>query len=109
MLFELSGLCGLFCLLLCDACLLLSGALCGRATGPDFPSLALHKGELQRHAMMLEPGVSEISFGLQVGESVIGSLIGPRRMEGEKHSLITEVSVSDFCHEYHKHASPFLQ
>ena len=71
--------------------------------------MALHKGVLQRHAIMLAPGVSEISFGLQVSDNVSGSLIGPRRMEGEKHSRITDVSVSDFCHEYQRQASPCLQ
>jgi hypothetical protein len=31
------------------------------------------------------------------------------RMEGEKHSRIVEISLSDFCHEYHRQASPALQ
>ena len=53
--------------------------------------------------MMEEPGVSEISLGLHVSESVSGSVMGPSRIEGEKHSRITDVSVGDFCHEYLKH------
>ena len=64
------------------------GATLGKATGPDPPLFALHRGVLQRQAMILEPGVSEISFGEQVSANVNGSLIGPKRMEGEKHSLI---------------------
>ena len=58
---------------------------------------------------MLDPGVSDMSLGTQFSDNVSGLLIGPRRMVGEKHSLITDVSVSDFCHEYHRQASPFLQ
>lgn len=58
---------------------------------------------------MLDPAVSEMSLGSQVSDKVRGLLMGPRRMEGEKHSLISEVSVGDFCQEYHKQASPALQ
>ena len=63
-------------------------------------SLALQRGVLHRHAMMEDPGVSEMSLGLQLSERVSGSVMGPRRIEGEKHSRITDVSVGDFCQEY---------
>jgi hypothetical protein len=41
--------------------------------------------------------------------TVNGSLIGPRRINGEKHSRIVENSLADFCHEYHRQTSPGLQ
>ena len=59
--------------------------------------------------MMLDPGVSEMSCIRHSDFTVNGFVIGPRRMDGEKHSRIVEISLSDFCHEYHKQASPGLQ
>jgi hypothetical protein len=55
---------------------------------------------------MLEPDVSEMSCISHPDLTVSGLEMGPRRMEGEKHSRIVETSLSDFCHEYQRHASP---
>jgi hypothetical protein len=55
------------------------------------------------------PGVSEMSCGTQTSFLRSGLLIGPRRMAGEKHSRMMDVSWSDFSHAYHRHASPGLQ
>jgi len=55
---------------------------------------------------MLEPEVSEMSCISQSVFTVSGFEMGPRRIDGEKHSLIVEISLSDFCQEYHKQASP---
>ena len=69
----------------------------------------MHRSESQRQAIMLEPGVSEMSCISQPDLTVSGLVIGPRRIVGEKHSRIVEISFSDFCHEYQRHASPALQ
>ncbi len=56
--------------------------------------------------MMLVPGVSEMSFGLQVDAILSGELTGPSKTDGEKHSLIVATSLEDFCQEYLKVSKP---
>ena len=48
---------------------------------------------------MLEPGVSEMSLGLQDLAGLSGSDTEPSKTEGEKHSLMVENSLAAFSHE----------
>jgi len=72
------------------------------------PKLALHRSVSHKQAVIPAPGVSEMSKGEHVLLAVRGEEMGPKRIEVEKHSLISDVSASDFCQEYHKQASPGL-
>ena len=54
--------------------------------------LALQSSDVQRHAMMLDPGVSEMSCGSHRLLGSSGRLIGPRRIDSEKHSRMMLVS-----------------
>ena len=54
--------------------------------------LALQSSDVQRHAMMLDPGVSEMSCGSHRLLGSSGRLIGPSRMDSEKHSRMMLVS-----------------
>lgn len=50
-----------------------------------------------------------MSLGVHPLSRERGSLTGPKRIVGEKHSLIVETSVADFSQEYHRQASPGSQ
>ena len=54
--------------------------------------MALQSSDVQRHAMMLDPGVSEMSCGSQRLLGSSGALMGPSRMDSEKHSRMMLVS-----------------
>ena len=54
--------------------------------------LALQSSDVQRHAMMLDPGVSEMSCGSQRLLGSSGALMGPSRMDSEKYSRMMLVS-----------------
>ena len=70
----------------------------GKATGA-FSSLALHKSLSHKQAMILAPGVSEISRGEQVDCTRKGLSTDPNKILGEKHSRIVATSFEDFCQE----------
>ena len=72
-------------------------------------SKALHKSLSHKHAIILAPGVSEISFGLHELFTVKGSSTDPNKIVGLKHSLMVAISLADFCQEYHRQASPGSQ
>ena len=59
--------------------------------------------------MMEESEFSEMSLGVHDLLTTRGSSMLPRRTDVERHSLITEVSVSDCCQEYQRQASPGWQ
>ena len=86
-------------------------AIWGKAKGSLFASESnpLHKSSLHRQAIILAPGVSEMSLGLQVLFTVRGSSTDPNKIVGLKHSLMVAISVADFCQEYHRQASPGSQ
>ena len=71
--------------------------------------MALQRSFSQRQAMILDPGVSAMSWGTQLTLAMSGFWMGPMRMFLSKHSRIVEVSVSDFSQVYHKQASEGLQ
>ena len=53
---------------------------------------SLQSSDVQRHAMMLDPGVSEMSCGSHRLLGSSGRLIGPSRIDSEKHSRMMLVS-----------------
>ena len=70
------------------------------------PLYELQRSEGQRQADILDRELSEISCVSQYAEGARGESIEPNSIEVEKHSRINDVDLLDFCHEYHKHASP---
>ena len=73
------------------------------------PELSLHRSESHRQASTFDTSSSDISLTEQLGVTTKGSSIAPRRMDVERHSLMTLTSVSDKCQEYHRQASPGSQ
>ena len=57
----------------------------------------------------MDKELSEISCGSQKGLVASGSSMDPNRIDLEKHSLMNDVELLDFCHEYQRHASPGWQ